>query len=335
MPLFSEAYHFDKLNKKNINVKTKYIVGNKILERNTNGKVNDDIINGIRCKKEYFLDDRCIHSESIFDSRIEYTFISNDMENEEYICKNCGFISKISNFLEGCPYCGTSYNVEYFEKDLGSKYHYDIVLTKKSYKIVTGIIDIIMSLLMSFLFIKYTSRTFNNYDVSKIFIYGGILSLILYYFFYIIDAYIVISPIKMYKDKQNKKQIDFWNSSGIDKKKFFNNLNYEIDKKYYLNDNIIDYDILDYINFKKYTCEENLYVEVKVYIRIVYLKDGKIKSKTCDEIYKLKKNKEFLDIKSGINNLKCKNCGASVNIKNGKCMYCGEKIKYTQEWIIE
>lgn len=55
MPLFSEAYHFDKLNKKNINVKTKYIVGNKILERNTNGKVNDDII-CLKLKIIYFKD---------------------------------------------------------------------------------------------------------------------------------------------------------------------------------------------------------------------------------------------------------------------------------------
>ena len=29
---------------------------------------------------------------------------------------------------------------------------------------------------------------------------------------------------------------------------------------------------------RKYMCEENLYVEVKVYIRIVYLKDGKIQN---------------------------------------------------------
>ena len=29
MPLISEKYHKDKLNKLNINIKTKYIVGNK------------------------------------------------------------------------------------------------------------------------------------------------------------------------------------------------------------------------------------------------------------------------------------------------------------------
>lgn len=33
MPLISESYHNEKLKKYNINIKTKYIVGNKILEK--------------------------------------------------------------------------------------------------------------------------------------------------------------------------------------------------------------------------------------------------------------------------------------------------------------
>ena len=42
------------LNEKGINIKTKYIVGNKILERNSNNSHNDDITSGIICKKEYY-----------------------------------------------------------------------------------------------------------------------------------------------------------------------------------------------------------------------------------------------------------------------------------------
>ena len=34
MTLISDNYHYEKLKKNNINIKTKYIVGNKILERN-------------------------------------------------------------------------------------------------------------------------------------------------------------------------------------------------------------------------------------------------------------------------------------------------------------
>ena len=154
-----------------INIKTKYIVGNDLLERNTDNTKNDDIKNGIRCKKEYYLNNNLTHTEDLFDSRIEYTFISKDVENKDYTCPNCGMQSKLKDFVEGCPYCHTYYNLDYTDKDLGSKYHYDQVLRSNTYRIITGIIDVIISLILSYIYIKTTSRTFNNYDISKIFIY--------------------------------------------------------------------------------------------------------------------------------------------------------------------
>ena len=228
MSLISEDTQYNKLRKLHINIKTKYITGNKILERNTDNSYNDDILDGIRCKKEYYLNDKLVHTENKFDSRITYTFISKEMENKDYKCPNCGMSGKLHDFLDGCPYCKTYYNIDYTDKELGSKYHYDRVLRNTKYRIFTGIIDIIMSLFLTYLYIINTSRTFNSYDISKIFIYGFILSLILYYFFYIIDAYIILGPIKRYKDKQNQKQIDFWKSTKINKKNFFNNYNYEV-----------------------------------------------------------------------------------------------------------
>lgn len=336
MPLISESYHNEKLKRYNINIKTKYIVGNKILEKNTDGSINDDISNGIRCKKDYYINNRCVHTEKLFDSRIEYTFISNSKENEEYTCKNCGMSSKLKEFVDGCPYCGTYYNIDYTDKDLGGKYHYDRVLRKKTYRVITAIIDLVISLILSFIFIKYTSRTFNSYDISKIFIYGTILSLILYYLFYIMDAYVILGPIKRFKDKQNKKQMEFWDRTKIDKKTFFNNLNYEVGKKYYLKEDIIDYDILDYLDFKEFRKNDKLYVSVKADVRIVYLKNNKIKSKFIEDTYVLlKHNNKTIELKDGANMIKCPNCGASVDAKNGYCEYCNSKIGYLQEWIIE
>ena len=109
MPLISDTLQTKKLKKYNINIKTKYIVGDKILERNTNNSYNDDIEKGIRCKKEYFVEDRLLHTEKTFDSRIEYTFISKDQENSEHTCPNCGMHGKLKEFIDGCPYCRTYY----------------------------------------------------------------------------------------------------------------------------------------------------------------------------------------------------------------------------------
>lgn len=336
MALISETYQKEKLKRYGINIRTKYIVGNKILERNTNDSVNDNIERGIRCQKEYYIDNKLAHKEKLFDSRIEYTYIMDNNINEEYECPNCGMKSPLKDFIDGCPYCKTYYNMDYSEKDLGSKYHYDRVLKSNIYRVITLIVDIIISIIISFIFIKLTSRTFNNYDIIKIFIYGIILSLILYYFFYIADAYIILSPIKKFKDKENKKQIEFWQRTKINKKTFFNNLNYEIRKKYYSKENIIDYDILDYTNFKDNEVNGVLYVDVTADLRIVTYENKKLKSKIITQTYTMQQNKNtLLNLGTKENIIRCANCGASIDVTKGKCEYCHSEIKYLQEWILE
>ena len=336
MPLVTDNYHQKKLKEYGINIKTKYIVGNRILERNTDNSINDDISKGIRCEKLYFLGNKLMHREKLFDSRIEYTFISEKDENKDYTCPNCGMTSKVKDFIDGCPYCKTHYNIDYTDKDLGSKYHYDRVLKSNTYRVITLIVDLIISLILSFIFIKVTSRTFNNYDIYKIFIYGGILALVLYYFFYTMDAYVVLGSIKRYKDKQNQKQIQFWERTKIDKKMFFNNLNYEVRKYYYEKNNIIDYDILDYTEFREVKENDNYFVEVEADVRVIYFAKGKISSKILKEKYRLKKvNDATIKLNGGPNIIKCHNCGASIDVTKGVCEYCHSEIKYFQDWIFE
>ena len=336
MALISEEYQNKKLKDYNINIKTKYIVGREVLERNTDGSKNDDIKCGVILSKKYYKNNLLIHEEKDFDTRMEYTFMSKDMEQKENICPNCGATGKLENFIDGCPFCGTYYNIDYTDKELGNKYHYDRVLRNNTYRVITGIVDLVISMLLSLLFIKLTSRTFNIVDVSKVFIYGIILSLILYYFFYTIDAYIVLGPIKRYKDKINQRQINFWNRTRIDKKRFFNNLNYEIKKYYYTKDNIIDYDILDYLSFKEYKDKGNEYIEVTAEVRVISYNNNKIKSKYLKETYKMRKNtKGKLELEEGKNIIKCPNCGGSINANDSKCKFCSTEIKYLQEWILE
>ena len=103
MALVSDNYHKKKLKEYGVNIKTKYFVGNKTYERNTDDSVNDDIVAGIRCEKDYYLGNVLVHKEKEFDSRIEYTFISKEMEEGNYKCPNCGMESKIKDFVDGCP----------------------------------------------------------------------------------------------------------------------------------------------------------------------------------------------------------------------------------------
>lgn len=332
--MLSENFQLKKLKEHGINIKTKYIVGNKILERNSDNSVNDDIKCGIMCSKEYYKDGILKHKENLFDSRIEYTYIFSEESNKDYTCSNCGSTSKVKEFNFGCPYCHTPYNIEFIDKDLGSKYYYDLVLSSNIYRIITVFIDFIISLIICYFFIKNTSRTFNIVDKSKIVVYASILSLILYYVFYLADAYLILLPIRWYKESQNNKQKIFWKNFDYDKKTFFNNLNYEIRKYYFEKDKIIDYDVIDYLGFKSYEENNELFVSAIVYARIVEY-DKKIKSRNIKQEFVMKKiNKDKLNIKSGINIIKCNNCGASIDATKGYCEYCHTNVGHLQDWII-
>lgn len=92
--------------------------------------------------------------------------MSDTMNETPYTCSNCGYSGRVKDFADGCPCCEAASNLVYTDKDLGGKYHYDLVLKKPLYRVVTGIVDCIISLALSFLFIVNTSRTFNGYDVK-------------------------------------------------------------------------------------------------------------------------------------------------------------------------
>ena len=218
---------------------------------------------------------------------------------------------------------------------MGSKYHYDLVLQNPIYRLVTGVVDYGFSLLICFLWILNTSRTFNGYDVGKIFLYGMILAMILYYFFYLWDAYAVLEPIRRYKEQQNRRQREFWSRPGIDKKRFYNNLNYEAGRRYYSRPDVIDYDVIDYTDLQEHEENGRLWVRVELQVRLVYLRNGKISSEYQKDTMTLCRNDRIMKLNSGIQVIKCPQCNANIDVTKGKCEYCGTKIDSVQEWEAE
>ena len=64
--------------------------------------------------------------------------------------------------------------------------------------------------------------------------------------------------------------------------------------------------------------------------------NGKIKSKYIkDEFILVRHNEEVENISKGTNMLRCHNCGSTLNVNDEACSYCGTKIKYYQEWMLE
>lgn len=304
MAFISETLQMRRLTESGVNIKTTYIVDGTLRYRSTDGTCQDDVHSGIRCRKEYFRQGKLLHTEKIFDSRMEYTYVSGMDEEAQHTCENCGFTGKVKEFVNGCPCCDAASNIDYADKELGSKHHYDLVLQSPVYRIITGVVDYIVSFLLCSLWIINTSRTFNGYDVGKIFIYSTILAMILYYFFYLCDAYAVLGPVRRYKEKQNRRQQEFWTATGIDKKRFYNNLNYEAGRRYYSRPDVIDYDIMDYTGLQEHVENGILCVDVELQVRLVYLRGGRITSAYQKDTFSLGHNDRVMTLDSGIHVIK-------------------------------
>ena len=67
-------------------------------------------------EKDYYKGPTLLKKENIFDSRITYCYEFKDKEN--IVCKNCGMTGNLSDFNNGCPYCHSSFNMEYHKKEL-------------------------------------------------------------------------------------------------------------------------------------------------------------------------------------------------------------------------
>lgn len=333
-----EQAHNKRLKEYNINIKTKYKSENNFLERNSDNSRNDNIINGIVLEKEYYRDNKLLKVESKFDSRILYTYIYALNDEDKYKCPNCGMNGIVKDFKEGCPYCGTHYNIDYLEKDLGGKHYYDLIVNKTCYKIQKFIRSFILSFIISFTFIKLTSRTFLMFDIIKVIIGTILIGLLLFYLFYYIDQIFIMPSIQRKKEEENEQQRIFWNSMSqynISKEKFYNNINYNLREYYYSNKNpnVIDFDILDYIKFEEEN-KKDLIVKVTIEMRIVRIINNKIISKCENNTFEFKYVSSNNKISGGINIIKCPNCGSSIDVREQKCTYCDAPHNYFQEWYL-
>ena len=331
-----------RLKEYGINIKTRYRTEDGIRERNTDLSRNDNIEHGIRIEKRYYRNGAVIHRNRNFDSRILYSFVTEKGDSDVFVCPNCGGVCAAKDVEEGCPYCGTFLNLDYTHRDLGTKYTYDRTLKNKYYIPVTLGIDFLFSVFLSWIYISATGRTFNGYDVAKVFIYGAVLCAALFYLFYYMDALVILGPVKRYKDRINRQQADFWKrmeEKGIKKEKFYNNFNFEISQYYFKEcEDIIDYDIVDYNRLEEFYENQKLYVRVNASIRLVryHKESGKIKDRIVKKDYVLEyQGPSRVALNGEVSKICCRNCGSSIDITAERCPYCNTEYRSVQEWFLK
>lgn len=342
MGQITEISQNKRLREYGINIKTKYQTEQGVRERNTDHSLNQNVEKGIRIEKRYYRNGAVIHKNKRFDSRILYTFVTEQGDGDVFVCPNCGGVSRMTDVDEGCPYCGNYLNLDYSHKNLGSKNTYDQTLKNRNYIWITLLVDLLFSILVSFLYIRITGRTFNGYDIAKVTVLGIGLCAAFFYVFYYLDALIVLLPIRRYKEKINQSQIQFWKrmeEKGIQKEKFYNNFNYELGQYYFeQKEKVIDYDILDYNSLEEFYENSLLCVRVSVNIRIVSYDPSlkKIEEETGNREYILQyQGAADLHLEGGVNQIRCRNCGASIDATVEECPYCGMEYRSIQEWILK
>jgi len=325
----SDRYHSKRLQEFGMRAVTTYFAEGKTLCTDTQASDNPDIVNAIRIEKDYLRGDNSMLKLHKYDPRIKYTFAGATHASH---CQNCG--AEISSDSGCCPYCGSAFSMDYDSKDLGSKYHTDLVMNSNTYKYITLAVAAVIGFIISYIYIKTTGRTFYTWDMVKVGVGTVLLGAAMYYVFYYLDSLFVLLPVRLYKERINREQTEFWESNGndINKTTFFTNLNYELQKYYFErpeNRAMVDYDLVDYTHIKLSDTDT---IAIDVLLREVYMDGGKLKSRQTKKHLTLRRARREYSLENGATSLKCKNCGAVVDAFAQQCPHCGTRQNYLQEW---
>lgn len=323
MNTITDKSQIDRLNEKGIIIEDIFLRYDKKFIRKSDGSRLDQVFNASRIQKKYYYNNKCIYKEKNFNKNSNYTFATYSKDNK-LVCPNCGNEGNSNEFFEGCPYCDTSFNIDYQLK----RYNFNPIKDTfdiRWFKFITGVVAIIMPIVLNYIVNKdwrIALLTILLFPISYTLTYF-ILSLLLAPFIF------VNGIITTYRESSKIR------NGEIDRNKIINSLVYEL-KQYYFNDkkykDLIDFDILTYYYIYTKTINNELYVEIKYKIRKYYFKNKRINKKINVEKVMLKYNNKHIDKKNNI--IMCDNCGASIDITKKHCEYCNTKVKNMQKWIL-
>ena len=250
--MLSNKKHYDRLNEKNIVIEEVFLKNsdNSELIRASDSLRSDSIFGLPLFQKRYFFNNNCIYVEDQFDKYTTYTYLDHSQKHN-LECPNCGFQGYINLFYEGCPYCGTNFNIDYkIKKEQLNNF------VKSKYGYLIPIILIILLGILSFLWL-YTSKLELKYWIIC----------------FISSFPIVLIPWTIFIVFISKSKPTDTNISPHLKKEYNNiisNLNFEL-KNYYYNEEQYN-ELIDFNIFKYYSVLDlnNNYIEIEFDIGLVY-----------------------------------------------------------------
>jgi len=324
--MLNNKRHYDRLKEKNIVIESIYSKSNKIkfktekLIRSSDGLRNDTINYAPLIEKRYFYKNECIFVENELNQNFNYTF-KNIPKYQNLECPNCGYEGPIKFFYDGCPYCGTDFNIDFKIKKLDvSKIRNDLS-EKPAWILVIGITVIILILNMIFSDVKMPYLLLYLTFIPHCFICSLLVSSFIYFF--------LIFPIQIIKEK-----IDAGYKIKKNQIPIIEDLNFALHNYYYNNSNyndMIDFNIIKYYSILPINKNN---IKIKYKIIQYYLFDGKITKIRKKQQVILKRNeiKEKLNVH---NVKKCINCGSDIDLLGSRCEYCSTPIPKINNWLLE
>lgn len=325
MNTITDKKHIDRLNEKGIVIEDVFVKKGREMVRISDGSRLDQVYNASRKLKKYYYNGKCIYKEKNFDKNSNYTFATYN-KNDLINCPNCGVSGPIKNFYEGCPYCDTSFNIDYGLK----RYNFNSakeLFNSKMFKIIVIVLAILLPFIINYI---------KTYDLKT-----ALLSILMFPISWFISYFLccmLYGPILFIKVILNTYQESKNIKNGkFERKKIINSLNYELNNFYY-NDirynDLIDYDIIEYYFIFDKEINNETYIDIKCKIRKYYFVNKKIKKKTKKEKIRLKYNN--LENNNHTRNIvKCTGCGASIDVTKSFCEYCNTKVPKISEWLID
>lgn len=293
-------------------------------------------------------------------------------DGENAVCPNCSHEGKLSEFIDGCDYCGSRFTVKDFETKVSgfsleenTQVKLRRTMKKTAYTLgaATGILLVIGIICFIALFVLVANNrtgydavatlwgTLFAFDMVPVCFRCIIILVVMYFLWRSVLAFVYRSRIVGEEIAKNV-------ISGFSGEDFCQNLEYKLRNIHMTNDArevaafatlplepIVEKyrDVVDCCvtrcKFKEVLDQGDAYeAKVQVTMRLTMLKGRKIRTRYEKLLLTLSGRKEVVHKKEmALREYKCDGCHTSINILEGSnCKYCGAKLDYARYgWVIK
>ena len=334
MAYFTQKDREARLEKHGVTILTEYSDGGAVRRRSSDHKAEDDVDRGVILDKQYFRGAQKLLQETEFNPGILYSFRFPRLEDGRIRCPNCGAVEEEAKFSFGCPYCGTFYNLEYKQKNLGTREHSDYAVKDKKTGLLPVLVCFAPCIALMLLVFYAVSRTHTVFDLIKGLAIGLLLGAAAYLLLFYRRSGTAVTREGIQKKARQDQLLPVFEKAlaemGLTPVEFVNLLHGQLSKYYFgpnseKREDVIDFDVLDY---REQTVRRRggrpVQISLLLDMRLIRDDGNALTSRELVQRAWLERKKtNGAVVMPETNILSCPNCGASNDLSAETCVYCG------------